>query len=67
MFVAGGKAIQTMFCANGLTLDEERRAPEAPANDRKTKRRTDLHGHYGDLVFSRRAGRGRLRDTGENR
>ena len=31
-----------------------------PANDQKTKHRADLHGHYGDLRFSRRGGRGRL-------
>ena len=29
-----------------------------PANDQKTKRRADLHGHYGDLAFSRGAGEG---------
>ena len=34
-----------------------------PANDRKTKRRADLHGHYGDLEFSRWGGRGQLRIT----
>jgi hypothetical protein len=32
-----------------------------PANDRKPKRRTDLHGHSGDLAFSRRGEKGRLR------
>jgi len=32
-----------------------------PANDRKPKRRTDLHGHSAGLPFSRQSRRGRVR------
>jgi len=43
-----------------------RRESNLPGDDRQPKRRTDLHGHCGDLAFSRWGGTGRL-GTGEIR